>query len=363
MIQSLNISNFRSIKDVNLPLKFSEGKAPNGYKESENWSFIQVAQGVKARICPVLALYGANASGKTTLLLALRTLTKAIKEGWDEELYQPNLISAPQGADNDSVFSIEFWINKHLYRYQLGISKRGFSSESLYVDDNELYRIESSVIRSLSGFVNQNHSDLLSSFQLRCVNAKTHCQVQTFLTEIATAFPGISRDLLEARDYLKYQIITIRGEVPFVVGIKLLAKTFETGADDEKEQKAIDMILGYLHRLDIPIVGMRLEEGSTSDVLKSIPDEQLVRNLEQQGTFYTLQTAHKSQSGKEVWLNISKESEGTRRLIGLLGYLLASIKMGKTVCIDEIDDSLHSLLVIELIDFLKQSVLIPIALN
>lgn len=352
MIKSLHIKNFRCVYDLVLPFNFSEGKAPNGYKDSDTWPFIQVARGVDARVCPVLALYGANASGKTTILMALGILTQAVIKGWFEGLYQPNLICTDQRKVTSSTFSIEFWVTQHLYRYELEIGRYGFSSEKLSVDNKVLYCVQNATIESLDGFKEENRADLAKSFQLRCVNAKTNYQVQTFLNETAQAFPGMSRDLLEAKDYLQSQIVAIKGEVPFVVGIKLLAETF-TGSNEQKEQQAIDMILGYLHKLDIPIIGMRLEEGDSSEILRKLPEDHPAQSLAQQGSFYTLQTAHKNQFNQEVWFNISKESEGTRRLIGLLGYLLAAIKKGKTVCIDEIDDSLHSLLVIELIRLFK----------
>ena len=69
---------------------------------------------------------------------------------------------------------------------------------------------------------------------------------------------------------------------------------------------------------------------------------------------HSLLTVHKTAEGGEMLLDIAEESRGTQRLVGLLGKLLAAVRQGKTVLIDEIDDSLHSLLVIELVKLFKK---------
>ena len=339
MLKSIQIHNFRCVRDLTLNLTFAEGKAPNGYLDSDRWPFIQLGKGKDRRLCPVMALYGANASGKTSLLMAVQTLITLLKYGWRSESFQPNLIHHPYDDGSYSLLSLQFCLEKQLFHYSLAINKTGFEYEELQLNHVVLFRVEKGQIARMDKSLQASYQDILAKFNLRCIHAKTHDQVKTFLAEITDALPGVSPSLLEASNYLLTNILTVKGEIPLSVGIGSLADTFE-GLEDERQSQAIKLILKYLHKLDIPIVNMQLEDVGTVDA------SQLTRAI-------TLKTAHLNKFNQEVWFEINQESEGTRRLIGMLGYLLAAIRKGKIVCIDEIDHSLHSLLVLELIRLFK----------
>ena len=68
MIRKIHIHNYRSILDLTVNLAYSEGKAPNGWVEGEVLPFVGDEFGASARTVPVLAIYGANASGKTNII-------------------------------------------------------------------------------------------------------------------------------------------------------------------------------------------------------------------------------------------------------------------------------------------------------
>lgn len=69
MISTFRIRNFRSILDMTVDFRFAEGKAPNGYKSWDTLPFIEAENG--QRLVPCLALFGANASGKTNVIRAV----------------------------------------------------------------------------------------------------------------------------------------------------------------------------------------------------------------------------------------------------------------------------------------------------
>ncbi len=350
MIQSFSVRNFRSVQETVFSAAYAEGKAPNGHQTHPTWSFIQVGETKKDRVCPTLALYGANASGKTILLLALQWLIKIVRSGCFEGMYQPNLISSSDDQGATSTFCLAFWVKGDLYRYELAFNKDGICEERLFVGQKEIYGVIDASVSVVDSQLQENASPVAEQFQLRCINAKTHGQVKTFLAEITDAFPGLSRELMEAKDYLLSNVHVLKsGDVPYAVGMKALANTFD-GSLEQKEREAISMMLSYLHKFDIPIVGMRLEEKSSAEGFKDL----LTYSHSESASSYGLKTAHVTHSGRKVWFDIENESEGTQRLIGLLGFLLAAIRQGNSVCIDEIDDSLHSLLVIELVRLFKE---------
>lgn len=332
MIQSLTIRNFRSIEETQVAITFAEGKAPNGYQDYPVLPFIQVGASRKARVCPALALYGANGSGKTTLLLALEFIAKIVRSGWSPRMYQPNLTVSSCGDKNTSDFEIEFWSNTLLYRYCLSINKDGITQERLEVNQKTLFSIDNGEIL-FEGNSSAVTLDATQCYRMRCQNVRQH-QIKTFLTEVTYALPAVTKEITRAKDYLVSNLIFIQGEVSFKEGMKALAQTFEgTG----KEKKATDLMLNFLRKLDVSIVGMQLHAGKSAD---GSPSSRL-----------KIGRAEKEEN--EMWLNLADESKGTQRILGLFPMLLAAIREGKVICVDQLDDSVHSLVLIQFVRLFK----------
>jgi AAA15 family ATPase/GTPase len=67
-------------------------------------------------------------------------------------------------------------------------------------------------------------------------------------------------------------------------------------------------------------------------------------------------TYHKDIDEKEVKFHISEESYGTQLLFGMLGIILYVLKKGQTLIIDELDRSLHPLLLRAIAHMFKSKV-------
>ena len=110
MLLNFSIKNFRSIKEAMLDLSFKEGKAPNGYRELEELVFLEYNK--KNRLVPCLAMYGANASGKTNVIKALSVFQQivifGIQDGYFSQ-FMPNKI-IPSG--NFTSFEVSFFMNQ-----------------------------------------------------------------------------------------------------------------------------------------------------------------------------------------------------------------------------------------------------------
>ena len=70
MIETFQIRNFRSILDLTVDFRYGEGSAPRHYLEHDSWAFLQAGNDKKSRFVPVLAIYGANAAGKSNIVNA-----------------------------------------------------------------------------------------------------------------------------------------------------------------------------------------------------------------------------------------------------------------------------------------------------
>ena len=321
MLESIEIKNFSCIKHLHLQLNFAEGKAPNGYKDSPLWPFIEAGKSTKSRLCPVMALYGPNASGKTTVLLAMRLLQQIVRTGWKKHFFNPNKISAT--VQDASLLSIVFWKELKRFSYSLEFGK------------------------------NSLQDDVLSTFEFRCIHAASKQQVNTLLNELPLALPGISENLLLAKEFITSDLIFIDQSIDFYRGLELLADTFG-GTESDNMQKAQELFVQYLKKLDFRIVGINIQN---LDSEKSCLPAEILKLFEEVGnnfSLHILETLHKTEAGEIVKFDISYESRGTQHLARILGGLLAAIRQGKTVLIDELDDSLHSLLVMELVKLFKE---------
>jgi AAA15 family ATPase/GTPase len=69
----------------------------------------------------------------------------------------------------------------------------------------------------------------------------------------------------------------------------------------------------------------------------------------------SVQATHEQEPGKEVQLELTEESDGTRRLLNLIPALHPTAFTGVVHVIDEIDRSLHPILVREFLEFFLKS--------
>ncbi len=351
MLESIEIKNFSCIKHLHLQLNFAEGKAPNGYKESPLWPFIEAGKSTKSRLCPVMALYGPNASGKTTVLLAMRLLQQIVRTGWKKHFFNPNKISAT--VHDASLLSIVFWKELKRFSYSLEFGKNGIVAEHLECEGRKIFDVVGAKLAFLDEGIESLQDDVLSTFESRCIHAATKQQVNTLLNELPLALPGISENLLLAREFITSDLIFIDQSIDFYRGLELLADTFG-GTESDNMQKAQELFVQYLKKLDFRIVGINIQNldpeksGLPAEILK------LFEDVGNNFSLHVLETLHKTEAGEIVKFDISYESRGTQHLARILGGLLAAIRQGKTVLIDELDDSLHSLLVMELVKLFKE---------
>ena len=94
MIQKIRIFNYLCIYDMTIDLTCADLRKPLHYEDYEMLLYVQ--QGKRKirnnRIVPVLSLYGANASGKTTVLKAVMQLQSIVAGGLISGSFQPNRI-------------------------------------------------------------------------------------------------------------------------------------------------------------------------------------------------------------------------------------------------------------------------------
>lgn len=350
MLTSFFVRNFRSVLELGLDFTYGEGKAPNKHLERDVLPFIEAPN--KQRAVPCMAFFGANASGKTNLLKAFESLGLLVSEGGKlADLFQPNLLNP---KFKDTTFQLAFILGEDHFTYRIIYSATAISEETLLKNGEAVFTIlqfrATYAQQILSAAYSQEKlSDIL---RVECSDGGGH-QTKPFLHRIGLAYPGLHADLKNAFGYIQSHIIYFSNDhsFPLPVSVDILAQSL--GGD---EAAALRKITDIVRRFDIDITAIEIvqREVARNEVPKF---GDFIRINSETGTRHSLQitATHKNVAGNPTLLNFLKhESAGTQRLAGLVGLVLHALDSGGVFLVDELERSLHPLLMREIVLLFKK---------
>lgn len=353
MISRFHVQNFRSIVDLDLSLSYDEGKAPTGYKTMDTHPFLQDKTG---RYVPCLALYGANASGKSNIVRAFKCLQDLLKKDV-KNCFMPNRLHPEL---KQTVFHISFSLSKSdvLFEYLIAYDSKSIHQEFFKSNDNFLFSISQGQSPSFTGLVNESFTqeDLLKIYQAECCSADDNLQFVSFFGKVWDKYPGLNKAMIEASRYLLSRtLVSLDNGFPPGFGLKMIEKL----AANKKEllwQRFIETI----RTLDFGIddIKHRIEKKNSLDEIISMAPEDFPCSFSQaKGEDWyeadMIHTYHRDLNGNQIRFNLRDESEGTIVLFGLLGIVLTALETGLTIVVDEIDRSLHPLILKEVVRMFK----------
>lgn len=353
MIRSFQIRNFKSIADMTARLTYAEGRAPGNWEEGETWPFLQAGARVSDRFVPVLAVYGANASGKSNLIEAFSVFRQILSRGI-AGLYSPNkLIPAPPACR----FSIAVSLGGADWQYSVEYDDRRILFEELAAPGGDaLFRIEEGKAALLSPVATENYPEarLRDAIRVECRDLHGN-MARPFLSCLARSFAGLSPAASGVWGECAERLwVSFTNRPLLSQGIDMLA-----GEDTEEARAAAtDKIGKLLRKFDFAI--RRLSMTRTKPATDFPPDP---RGPSPQGFpgrpaaapyLDSFTSLHSDARGNPVAFNFLKEeSQGTQILAGLLAVCLWALEKGKTVLIDELDRSLHPFILTSLIGLFK----------
>ena len=349
MLSSFFIQNFRSILELRLDFTYGEGKAPNGYLDQETMPFLDAPQ--KKRLVPCMAFFGANASGKTNVFLAFGALNRLVREGGPlADIFEPNLINPKFSS---STFAVEFLVGEDCYEYSITLDANEILEESLRKNAKPLFQIQSLKAEFSRQILSATYSQekLSDILRVECSNGEGR-QTKPFLHRIGLGYSGLHSDTKTAFAYLVNQIRfftnTISFPLPF--SVKVLASAL--GGD---EKAALAEITDVVRRLDIDISSIDFVQRELA------PHEDAPHGITMldhgTGTKHAVQiiSTHQDVAGNPTLFDFLKhESAGTQRLAGLVGLILFALKTGSVLLVDELECSLHPLLMREIVMLFKK---------
>lgn len=328
MLVDFTVKNFRSIRDEVTLSFFAESNTD--YLSNA----IHYPSSKKVGVLASAGIYGANASGKSTVLLALKVLSEFVSESHslkeDEEIdyFQPFRLDELSKA-LPSEFAIEFVVEKTRYVYQVAFDSKSVISESLY-------------------FYSQGAN--------REVRAKLFDKQDGASWEdisFGTYYKGGSRrfPLFKNQSYLSKAgnspdaPVMIRKIYQFFRhGLIFPTKDWRThGGMWRKNNELVKQASRFLSAVDTGVTDIVLKKENPEGLLESLPEsfpEPLKAKIVED--FSTVPYfKHSSAEGSDELFAEKDESDGTRALFHILPLLLGVFKAGAILIWDELETSLH----------------------
>jgi len=348
MFISMKIKNFRSIIETTVSMTYEEGKAPNGYKKMQRWAFLEDKE---ERLVPCLAIYGANAGGKSNIIKAFFAFDHLLKYGTGGA-FDPNLLI----SDNKTTyFESKIVLNGSVFTYGVEYSEKNivheFLNEGQDSDIRQLFEINNSELITFSRASSDTYKekDIKEFLRVECSD-KNGLQNRAFLYLMGTKYPALNKKIADVLDFfLNSVFISLNNQIPAGLGMKMLEDALK---NQGQKETAFDKLQKITTKLDFGIERMeinrtKLEQDAAGEYqiqINPLEGGPIGVRLEGSERFAEyLYSYHKNDEQKEVRFNFNQESMGTQIAFGVLGSILAALEKGGLVLIDELDRSLHSL--------------------
>ena len=352
MIINFNIKNFGPIKEQQT-LSF-EAEQTNHLED------FYISKIGKYRLLKIALIYGANASGKTTVLKALdflRDLVLNPAEKKTEELdFQPFLFDKKAAKEN-TILSIEFLQNKIKYFYEVEFCNRAIVKETLKFFNPNKATIFNRITDLKTQFteIKPGGKIKIAKTALKTLEANTLWN--------NTVLGGYLKTNIEIKE-LKEVIDWFRNYLHRLVHPKSELETFIISLIDKNKIKK-ENVLKVLKKADLNISNILIEEkeedipdGLLDLIEKSseIPEKDFKElKSKKKITTVKLEFEHIIE-GKKYSLPFELESQGTKRYYGFAGLLNLLLKNAAAFPIDELEASLHPDLYLHfLLSFLANS--------
>lgn len=339
MIINFSVQNFGSIKEKQT-LSFEAMKS-NHLEDS----YVIHTNGL--RLLKIALIYGANASGKTTILKALNFLrdivVKPATNKTDELDFQPFLFDT-ETPNQNSVISIQFITNDTKYFYEVEFFKKAVVREEL----NYYHPKKANIF--------ERTTDLENKFTQIKFGGKI--KIDKTIEKILeantlwnnTVLGGFLKTNVEIKE-LQNVTEWFNNYLHSLIFSKTQLEGFVSSNIDRGKLLKTDVI-SILKKADFHISDIVfqkkeeiLPEGWIESLMKlsKVPIIEL-KKLKQEGrnisTNINIEFEHIVNQSKYL-LPFKVESEGTKRFYGLAGLLTLSIKNSVAFLIDELESSLH----------------------
>ena len=336
MLIEFKFSNFRSFKEEVI---FSmEPLTQNG----TNLNTIKTGSKKVPQLYRTAGIFGANASGKSNILMLINALKMFVKNSWKNDINTK--IPTDQYMLNDSddatetKIEISYLIDDIIYNYGIKYNSSEYTEEYLYITDTS---------SKGTGYRNRIYDTTKENFGrisgIKQSWVEDHTPNRLFLSEIINKKCNI------------HEIETIYNAI--VKNTNIISNEFTNQLSINMLQNLNrNKVLSLMQKADLGMNDLTVEELSIEKIQEAISKntklddakKDLLQKVLQLDNFKLLdvKSYHQTESGKTKEFNFDQsESKGTQTFFALTAPVIDTIQHGKILWIDELDSSLHPYLV------------------
>ena len=312
MLLQFSITNHRSIKET--AIISMKAAADKTMKE------VLISPDGKKELVPVMAIYGANAAGKSNVIHALLLMREMVCGSYAKPLKGAELPYEPfafvDGQTEPTTFEIIYYYESIKYAYGFSFDKDRIISEYLYHWPNgrealvfsrekDEYEFRESIQEqlTLAGRTSENRLYLTSSNEWNCAQTE--------------------------KAYLWFQK-NLRGLIATGVSNESTIDAIRKGGDGKQR------ILKEMMLADLGICNVELSGTKEKPIISTVH-----------------QLTDDSGEKKQYTLRLGQESVGTQRFFSRIGLWMDALNSGAVLVVDEIEASMHPLLTRHLIEMIQ----------
>jgi len=361
MLIRFNTSNFKSINDeVSLNLTPSGSVRRHTHHVSKNAGFSTLRGAL---------IYGANASGKSNLCEAMELVSELLQD-------DRRVPIVPFDSSKPSTFEYEYIINGAAYAFGFSYKSGKIIEEWLYtIDEKEdfIYRYGSDTDYKLE--VNSKIADKLdseSNLYLKFL-FRSRDEQKLFMSELIKKEDEQIEELL---NYIKESVRWFLGSLGIISPNSSYIQFEDDLIGDENSKKFYET---FLKAFDTGINGIDVSQHQLDELddglknkIQQIIDDDIDDSDEKWGFVLNLPTRrlniivgrdnkveridevvfkNSAKNAKKSFFSYNELSDGTRRLIDLIPAIYKAIYHNKVFVIDEIDRSIHPIIIKILLEF------------
>lgn len=283
------------------------------------------------KILPVIAIHGANASGKSSILEALEFMFKTIKESSHTDINQDLPVNpfafSTKALKQNSEYEFSICLGDYEYRYGFAINKNGFDEEWLY---QKKFTANTRATQKIIFERSVNSVKFGPSYK------KYEKIWELFGNQESKKLLILSNVAIKETDGILRQIYDYVCKFNF----KIEHFYSQTSIDIlTKDSSLYNKFQTIINEFDPCLLGIKIDEINYENGEKRYVINGIHKNLEN-NTIRTLIPLH-------------KESDGTIKIFNIMPTILKNLEEGGLLCIDELDTKFHPLLFKKIVNMYK----------
>lgn len=324
MLIEFRVKNFYSIQDEQV---FSLVASSQKQHKSNTFQI----KNEKLTLLKSVAIYGANAAGKSNLIKAFAVMNEIVIKSAvvqrDEKLpILPFLLG--QNENEPTEFEMSFLTQGIRYRYGFSATQDKIIKEWLFTYPNG--RVQQLFLRTYDKKNNEYTYEDRNLTGEKKLWEKSTRENALFLS---TAIQLNNQQLKPVFDWFLLLGIS-RDSGDFANSFNVTINTF---------QKQPKELIDYLKAVDLDIENLKIEKQDLEQEAPSNIPKEMREQFKQfsKVTRFRVKTTHLNQKGQTIDFNMDLESGGTQKFFTFLGPVLETLRSGRILIIDELHNHLH----------------------